>query len=48
MNRKEELEGIMDRPRKGELCKEDRGCIEMCGVWWFLVLTGHWDTKWKL
>lgn len=46
VNGKEKLEGIWERAKKEGLT-EDRW-INMCGVKWYLVLTGHGETKGKL
>lgn len=40
------LDAILDRARQAGLCGS--GSIEMCGVKWFLVLTGHEEPKGKL
>jgi hypothetical protein len=46
VNGKEKLDGILSRAREEGLCGD--GWINMCGVKWYFVLTGHSENKGKL
>ncbi|EOA88309.1 uncharacterized protein SETTUDRAFT_107956 [Exserohilum turcica Et28A] len=43
---KEQYESILERARKAGICSGR--CIEMCGVKWYLTLTGSGDNRGKL
>ncbi|KAF2117345.1 hypothetical protein BDV96DRAFT_571935 [Lophiotrema nucula] len=46
VNGKENLNGILERASKEGLC--GNGWIDMCGIKWFFVLTGHGETNTRL
>lgn len=46
VNGKQKFEAILDRASKAGLCGD--GWINMCGIKWYFVLTGHGDWKGKL
>ena len=43
---KKHLDAILERARKADICGQ--GWIEMCGVKWYLTLTGHSNDRGKL
>ncbi|KAF2743614.1 hypothetical protein M011DRAFT_521473 [Sporormia fimetaria CBS 119925] len=48
VNGKEKFEGIWKRAEEMGVARGGRGWIEMCGVRWYLMLTGYGDDKGKL
>lgn len=46
VNGRDKFQGILDRASKEGLCGD--GWINMCGIKWYFVLTGHGETKGKL